>query len=126
MSLEIIRYSEWDEETVYSLDFLRRDDLSSGFSFPCDKWGRVSPDLSPEARENLRKCLDGTFDVITQGIMEDTRDFRIPALARCECGEEIELDGDTVCHKCNREYNSAGQELAPRHMWGEETGESFC
>lgn len=125
MSLKIIRHAEWDEETVYSLDFLMKDDLSSGFSFPCDKWGRVSPDIHPEAAENLRKCLDGTYDVIVQGIMEDTHDFKIPALAECHCGEQIELEGDTVCHKCGREYNSAGQELAPRHMWGEETGEQF-
>jgi len=117
MSLKIIRQEEWDNEIVYSLNFLERDCLSQGYSFPCDKWGIVDPNISIEAKENLRKCLDCTYDVIVQGIFEHERDFKIPALAECECGNQIELDGDTICHKCEREYNSAGQLLAPRHLW---------
>ena len=33
---------------------------------------------------------------------------------------------DYQCPKCGREYNGSGTELASRHLWGEETGESFC
>ena len=29
------------------------------------------------------------------------------------------------CDKCDSEYNGAGQLLAPRDHWGEETGETF-
>jgi hypothetical protein len=32
---------------------------------------------------------------------------------------------DYLCDKCGAEYNSAGNRLAPRNMWGEETGEQF-
>ncbi len=125
MGATIIRHAEWDEETVYSLDFLYRERLSEGFSFPCDRYGIVDRDMPLAAKENLRKCLDGTYDVIVQGILENTQNFKIPALARCECGQEFELTGDTVCPRCDREYNSSGQLLADRSLWGEETGERF-
>jgi hypothetical protein len=45
----------------------------------------------------------------------------------CKCGEEMERHipgADVECDKCHREYNSSGQELAPREQWGEETGET--
>lgn len=47
----------------------------------------------------------------------------------CPCGALIDCEGnrpgaDVDCPKCGREFNSAGQELAPRSQWGEETGES--
>lgn len=46
---------------------------------------------------------------------------------RCDCGATLHFDrpgADVDCHRCGREYNSAGQELAPREQWGEETGET--
>lgn len=44
---------------------------------------------------------------------------------RCRCGEPLELD-DPMTNTCNcgAEYNGAGQRLAPREQWGEETGET--
>lgn len=49
------------------------------------------------------------------------------AVCKCECGAEVELHDSwsNDCHKCGREYNMSGQELAPRNQWGEETGEKF-
>lgn len=44
----------------------------------------------------------------------------------CVCGEEIEFSGFTNTCECGRDYNSSGQELAPRSQWGEETGESLA
>jgi hypothetical protein len=42
------------------------------------------------------------------------------------CGEELYCDGFTnTCEKCGADYNWAGQQLAPRSQWGEETGESL-
>jgi hypothetical protein len=32
---------------------------------------------------------------------------------------------DYRCENCGTEYNGAGQILAPRYQWGEETGEQF-
>lgn len=41
------------------------------------------------------------------------------------CGEELECpDFTNTCEKCGADYNWAGQRLAPRSQWGEETGES--
>ena len=43
------------------------------------------------------------------------------------CGEDLYCDGFTnTCEKCGRDYNWAGQALAPRSQWGEETGESLA
>ena len=47
-----------------------------------------------------------------------------PRIGLCSCGCKVELDRFTNTCSCGRDYNSAGQELAPREQWGEETGES--
>lgn len=42
------------------------------------------------------------------------------------CGETLDLSAFTnTCARCGRDYNSMGQELAPRSQWGEETGEPW-
>ncbi len=41
------------------------------------------------------------------------------------CGQELCCSGFTnTCPVCGTDYNWAGQRLAPRSQWGEETGES--
>lgn len=50
-----------------------------------------------------------------------------PQEMRCDCGATLEFGSpgsDIECQKCGTEYNSAGQKLAPREFWGEETGET--
>ena len=50
---------------------------------------------------------------------------RVPAELKC-CGEWLSLGNFTnTCSHCNADYNGSGQRLAPRHFWGEETGESW-
>lgn len=47
-----------------------------------------------------------------------------PAI-RC-CGVELICDSFTnTCDRCGADYNFAGQMLAPRSQWGEETGERW-
>ena len=64
---------------------------------------------------------------ITGFVEEDwsgrTRRFRT---IRCDCGTHLTLYSwwATECD-CGTEYNGAGQTLAPRSQWGEETGERF-
>lgn len=42
------------------------------------------------------------------------------------CGQDLECPGFTnTCPICGADYNWAGQRLAPRSQWGEETGESL-
>ena len=48
-----------------------------------------------------------------------------PARLRCDCGHAMYLMAFTnTCEHCGTDYNMAGQKLAPRSQWGEETGES--
>lgn len=42
----------------------------------------------------------------------------------CRCGRELVCVDFTNTCDCGRDYNWAGQELAPRSQWGEETGET--
>lgn len=44
----------------------------------------------------------------------------------CTCGREVSFQHFTNTCDCGRDYNSSGQELAPRSQWGEETGESLA
>ena len=44
---------------------------------------------------------------------------------KCDCGSLVYCDSFTnTCDKCEADYNTAGQRLAPRSQWGEETGET--
>lgn len=59
-------------------------------------------------------------------ITKRTEDGR-PEEYRCDCGATMDWEGpgrDVHCDRCGAEYNSAGQLLAPRSQWGEETGET--
>lgn len=44
---------------------------------------------------------------------------------KCHCGSEVVCEGFTNTCVCGADYNFAGQLLAPRSQWGEETGESL-
>jgi hypothetical protein len=43
---------------------------------------------------------------------------------RCACGRNVECPAFTNTCECGRDYNWAGQLLAPRSQWGEDTGET--
>ena len=48
-------------------------------------------------------------------------------IKNCHCGATVHLYSSWAneCEQCGTEYNGAGQRLAPRAQWGEETGEVF-
>jgi hypothetical protein len=49
------------------------------------------------------------------------------AVGECVCcGAHVTLIGFTNTCPCGADYNSAGQHLAPREQWGEETGEHIA
>lgn len=103
-----------------------------GFSFACDAAGEVDVDaLNPCARENYLACLTGVVDgrkIVDRGVQSWERTVVEPAIGLCDvCGSEVVLEGFTcTCERCGADYNSAGQRLAPRSQWGEETGESVA
>ena len=125
--IEIIRKRERTVMDVYELLFQDKEDPSRGFWFPCDECGRVSEaDMEEHQQENYRKCREGMHNVCEPVVQHYVHEDVEPALGRCHCGHEVELSAFTnTCEECGRDYNSFGQELAPRECWGEETGESY-
>jgi hypothetical protein len=149
--MRIIKRREHHEESSYLLTFEYADSPGSGFSFPCHQDGKVKVDnLSELGRKNYVACMQGRVSVIrgTQydrdnepipgtgkvfmaevlraGVQEYKHAWSSPAIGECNhCGEEVLLSGFTnECRGCNTDYNSSGQELAPRECWGEDSGES--
>lgn len=119
----------WTEETTWrERSFLWNDGTTAGFGFPCNEQGEVDQgELNEAARANLRSCLDGTYDVIDEGVKVYTQSYRHPSVGKCSCGSTVELGRFTnTCDGCGADYNSAGQRLADRRFWGEETGEQAC
>lgn len=47
------------------------------------------------------------------------------AIGECSCGRQVTLSSFTNECDCGIDYNFAGQKLAPREQWGEETGEHW-
>ncbi len=66
--------------------------------------------------------------IITYKERDEEGNVTQPTVMRCDCGEKIEIYShhDVDCDRCHRSYNSAGQMLADRSQWGEETGEMAC
>ena len=50
---------------------------------------------------------------------------RQPPIVTCTCGRKVECPNFTNTCDCGADYNFAGQLLAPRDQWGEETGEHW-
>lgn len=102
----------------------RRFPPSGGwFNFECNADGRVDRDALPEcARNNFDMCC---LTRLNWWIETETRDVRTDGLMKCDCDKELVIFSSHDIHcDCGRSYNSAGQLLAPREQWGEETGET--
>lgn len=127
--IEIIRRRDQRENITYQQEYRYARHPDDGFSFECNKNGYVDwSKLSSRGKDNLAMCLKGKNPktgekIINAGIEKLTNSYVEPAVGRCACGREVELSGFTNTCVCGREYNSAGQQLADRSLWGEETGE---
>jgi len=131
--LEIIRDGETVEEVTYQLLYSTVDAPGCGWGFDCDEFGEVDVNkLSPEGLEALLMCrrrIDKSGRAIRcDGIECYPHVYQLPAALRCVCGGEVLVESGWInaCGTCGREYNSGGQALAPRHHWGEETGEHWA
>jgi len=67
--------------TNFELEYNFRDKSKGGFWFPCNSKGEVDPQMNPAARENYRKCVDGTYPVDCAGIIRHCQRIQL-----CECG----------------------------------------
>lgn len=125
--MKIIRPSEYVENVYYNREFRWRNTSGAGFGFPCDEHGNLEPLTNPDAQRNYEMCLSSPDKLIDHGVQRYVSHYREPAIGLCDCGTEVVLDGFTnTCENCQADYNSAGQRLAPREQWGEETGESLA
>lgn len=123
--MKIIKQRERVTDIYYTHDFYWKDDPSGGFTFPCDENG-VSLQLNPCAVNNYKKCINGEYDVIDQGIIKHTSNYMSAAIGVCSCGCKVELSNFTnTCDRCGKDYGMNGNLLAPRSQWGCETGESW-
>ena len=88
---------------------------------------RKASDSTEEAWNRCAEQLAGrreATDRVTRPYDHETQE---PGEITCDCGCKLSLDGpgqDAECDKCGAAYNSAGQKLADRSQWGEETGET--
>lgn len=124
--MKIISRSRFDENVHHKLHFDYVGETNWGFSFPCDAEGNVDEaTLASCGLENYRACLAGTNGTRRVGVVPYESRYRVPAVGQCPCGAEVHLANFTNTCSCGRDFNSAGQELAPRSQWGEETGEHW-
>ena len=72
------------ESPAYIRTFTWRNDPSAGFCFDCDQEGTIIFDkgAGPAARENLRRCLDGSYAVTDDGVLAICRE---PAITPGTC-----------------------------------------
>jgi len=95
----------------------------------CDFKGTTGTWKAPDGEEG-HWC----YVCAKQGIKSPLKTIQVDSLdwvcgkveVKC-CGEWLDCSGFTnTCYYCGCDYNHAGQQLAPRHMWGEETGETVA
>jgi hypothetical protein len=119
--MKIIRQGYTEHRVNYEHTWTSKSRKGWGRFLPCDQDGKVL-DVEREAR---RQEFDQDPDLRYTGIRVVNSRYRVPSVGRCTCGYEVELGCFTnTCDRCGRDYNSAGQLLAPRSQWGEETGET--
>ncbi len=127
--MKIIRQATLHDSVTYHRSFHYQGEPGSGFGFDCDEHGVVNIDeLAPAGLENYNRCLRGSTDsgqvIIDAGVERRDHHWREHAVGKCDCGRRVDLGGFTNTCDCGADYNSAGQRLAPRSQWGEETGET--
>lgn len=129
--MEIIRHrkSEYVSEYRLSYEYVTRP--GAGYSFDCDAEGNIDESkLHPMAKQSLAGCRAGHIDrkqIFCVGVKEYGRHVTEDAEGRCDCCDAVVvLSGFTnTCDGCGADYNMAGQRLASREFWGEETSESL-
>ena len=101
--------------------------VGTGYSFECSEDGTIDlSKVSACGQDSYNKVKDNRTEYLAPVVETSEHSYTEPRIGRCDCGCEVWLDRFTnTCESCGIDYNSAGQELAPRDQWGEETGESL-
>ena len=99
-------------------------DRNSGCAFPCDEHGNLLDDLTDDAIENYKWCMEHPekFALFNEVIKHEYMTYD-NAHGTCDCGNEVELFNEYMgacqCEKCGQWYNLFGQKLLPPTMWNE-------
>lgn len=89
-----------------------------GCRFPCNKDGTLIHDENFNIWfQNYKYCLSHPELFENRGVVKASWWYTEPAHAICSCGEEILLQGDTMCPKCGQWYNAFGQALKNPDEW---------
>lgn len=119
---EVIRKAHREFASEQKLEYRYRSDPGAGYSFDWD--GEKAVFDIPEAEKNYRWCLERPEEVECLGVITNKWSWIEPALAKCECGEEIYLQdeyyGSCQCPHCGRWHSLWGDELNPPEDWTED------
>jgi hypothetical protein len=119
--VRIISKSERKKHVEYELVFtcVGKDD-GSGFGFPCKKDGTLIHDENYDCWiKNYNYCIAHPEEFEAEGVKEILWWYTEPTHAKCSCGYEVILDGDTYCTGCGQLYNGFGQALKDPSEWEE-------
>ncbi len=128
--MKILRERQVITESGHELFFQAKGaHRGTGFGFPCNQFGMLYARnyyglMNDDAKRNYKHAMSG-IDSEPPVVKSYQWKNVIQRIGLCECGEEVILDDFTCPCICGLDYNSAGQLLAPRQQWGEETGEHW-
>ena len=121
--MEIIKERTVRKEKSYWINFDCKDAESCGFIFPANSDETpVLEQMCEEAQKNYWECEANTTKF--NRWFEEREDTIVePAVGKCHCGCEVELDagyswhGAVRCEKCGQWYNLFGQKLIDPEYW---------
>ena len=122
--LEIIKEKTVRKEKSYWINFDYKKDETWGFIFPANSDGTPALEqMGDEAKQNYYEC-EMNVDKYNRWFEEREHTIVEPAVGKCHCGREVELDADYAYHgavqcDCGQWYNIFGQSLVDPKYWGD-------
>lgn len=122
--VRIISKRERRKHIEYKLVFTCIDDDRCGYSFPCTKNGTLIHDEHYNCWiKNYKSCITHPEKFKSEGVKDVSRWYTELAHAKCSCGYEVILQGDTYCSGCGQLYNGFGQALRDSSEWEDGYGD---
>lgn len=119
---EIIRPAYTGRMSKQQLEYRYRTEPEAGFAFDYEHGKPIFK--HPAAKMNYEWCQQHPEDVECLGVTTQKWSYEVPALARCECGEETTLEdryyGCSQCPHCGRWHAMGGYEVNPPEEWTED------
>jgi hypothetical protein len=131
MSAPFLRPGRHIEHQELRRNFHYVDEPGAGFSFECDETGTPNQLDTDTKKASFRYCMESVAQgsIVDDGmVIEKWTSYEPPVIKCLRCQNEVTLWDAwlSTCSHCGADYNGSGQLLAPRHLWGEETGEHLA